>query len=158
MAAMNDTSRPRAGLEERLIGALVPTSIARPRPVPAPLPTLPTLNLPTATGADDLLLGVARFDHSGRVSARSLLRALGWRPGHRVDVGVVDGALVIGSLATGQHIVGSRGELSLPTAARQMCGIVPGPPQDLLVIHPASTVARLLSEFHTRLAGAGDAS
>lgn len=46
-----------------------------------------------------------------------------------------------------------------------MCGIVPGPPvvlaasepQDLLVIHPALVVARLLSEYHTRVAGAGNA-
>jgi bifunctional DNA-binding transcriptional regulator/antitoxin component of YhaV-PrlF toxin-antitoxin module len=99
------------------------------------------------------------------LSARGLLKALNWGPGHRLDIDAVDGVLVIGSVATGRHVVGRRGELSLPMAARQMCGIVSGlpvllavsVPDGTLVIHPAATVAHLLSEFHARLVGGHDA-
>ena len=58
-------------------------------------------------------------------------------------------------------MVGSRGELPLPAGARQMCAIAPGQPlllaalvaHDLLVIHPANAVARLLAELHAQVIG-----
>jgi hypothetical protein len=49
--------------------------------------------------------GRARF----RVNARSLLRALGWGPGHRVDIAVTEGVLVVGSAVSGLHVLGDRG-------------------------------------------------
>lgn len=73
------TARLGAGEGERLIGALVPALVGdRPRPVPAPLPMLPTRRLPRGC---EMLLDVAQLDRSGRVSARGLLRALEWRAG-----------------------------------------------------------------------------
>ena len=160
MTAMDPTARRPAGREERLIGALTPTPIPRPRPSPAPLPVLPPQGLPT--GADDPVLDIAHLDPSGRLSARRLLAALNWRPGHRVDIDIVDAALVIRSAAAGRHAIGGRGELALPTAARRLCGIAPASlvvlaaylPHGLVVVHPVSTVARLLSDFHARSAGA----
>jgi bifunctional DNA-binding transcriptional regulator/antitoxin component of YhaV-PrlF toxin-antitoxin module len=150
--------KPLRTVPEQLISALVPAPIPRPRPSPTRLPVLPARRLPT--GPDALVLDMARLDRSGRLSARALLRALGWRPGHHVDIDVVDGAIVIVSAATGRQAVGAHGELALPTTARQLCGMVPRsavvlaahPSLDLVVIHPASTVARLLGEFHARLA------
>jgi hypothetical protein len=151
--------------EERLIGALIPTPVGdRPPPAPAPLPALPVLGLPTGAGAEVLVMETARMDRSGRVYARHLLRALGWGPGHRVDVAVVDGVLVIGRAATGSDLVGSRGELSLPAAARRMCGIEPGPPvllaaslsKGVLVVHPIAVVARLLADWYTRVSAGAD--
>jgi hypothetical protein len=61
-------------------------------------------------------------------------------------------------------VLGDRGELALPAAARQMCGIAASsavvlatyPELDLLVVHPVSTVALLLNKHHARLAGTGD--
>jgi hypothetical protein len=91
------------------------------------------------------------------VTESGLLGALGWPPGHRVDIHPHDGMLVIA-----QHVVGSRGELPCrPT--RQMCAIPPGQPlllaalvaHDLLVIHPAGTVARLLADLHAQVMGDG---
>jgi len=164
MTGMDPTASPCAG-GERLIGALVPAAITRrPHPVPGPLPVLPRLSLPMDTGPDGLILGMARLDRSGRLSARDVLRALAWRPGHRVDLGVVDGVLVIASVSAGQHVVGGRGELRLPHTTRQMCGIAAGQPvvlaasvpQNVLVVYPACVVARLLDEFHARLARAPD--
>lgn len=147
---------------ERLIGVLVPGPIERPPPSPPPLPALPSLRLPTDAAPDAALLALARLDRSGRVNARPLFDALGWGTGHRVDIAVVAGALVVGAAPTGPNIVGSRAVLTLPAAARSMCGIEPGhpvvllasPSQNLLVIHPAGTIIRLLVQHHARLEGA----
>ncbi|GIH16052.1 hypothetical protein [Rugosimonospora africana] len=112
---------------------------------------------------DEVRIGVARPDLSGRVIERGLLRALGWSPGHRVDIYPHGEMLVIASAVAGRHVVGSRGELPLPASARHMCAIAPGQPlllaalvsHDLLVIHPVSTVARLLANLHVEVIGSG---
>ncbi|MFE9658035.1 hypothetical protein [Micromonospora sp. NPDC006431] len=104
---------------------------------------------------------MARLDRSGRLSARELLGVLGWRPGSRVDIGVVAGVLVAASASTGRHVMRGRGGLCVPAAVRQMCGLLPGvpvllaasPSQQVLVVHPVDTVARLLTDYHIRLAG-----
>ncbi|RIV40007.1 hypothetical protein D2L64_06680 [Micromonospora radicis] len=108
-----------------------------------------------------MLIGMARADRSGRVSERGLLGALGWPAGHRIDVHPHGGMLVITSVRAGQQVVGSRGELPLPASVRQMCAIVPAQPlllaaivsHDLLVIHPASSVAWLLADLHAQVIG-----
>jgi hypothetical protein len=155
--------RSPPGREERLIGALVPRPIPRPPPPSAVLPILPARRSPTES--DSVLLDAARLDGSGRVSARGLLRALGWPAGHRVEIDVVDGDVVIRSTPTGRHTVGGRGDLALPAAARHMCGIelrqpvllAAYPAAGLVVVHSAATIARLLVEVHNRLLGGADA-
>jgi hypothetical protein len=72
-------ARARATDAERMVGLLVPAQ-ASGRPVPAPLPALPARTLPAAGAPQSLLVDTARTDRSGRVSARRLLTALGWRP------------------------------------------------------------------------------
>src|SRR5262249_5470848 len=138
------TPTRRRGREQR-IGALIPAPLPdRPRPRPAPMPALPSPRPPMHLSPDEVLIGIARPDRSGRVTARCLPGALGWPPGHRVDLRPHAGMLIIGSSPAGQHVVGGRGELPLPATARQMCAIVPGQPlllaalvaHDLLVIHP----------------------
>ncbi|HEX5596431.1 MAG TPA: hypothetical protein VFX61_10495 [Micromonosporaceae bacterium] len=155
---MTPTRRDR----EQLIGALIPAPLSdRPRPRPAPMPALPAPRQPGDASPAEVLIGMARPDRSGRVTERGLLRALGWPPGHCIDIHPHDGMLVIASALAGQHVVGSRGELPLPASARQMCGIVPGQPlllavlvaHDLLVIHPAGIVARLLADLHGQVIG-----
>jgi hypothetical protein len=110
------------------------------------LPALPRLSLPADADPDGLVLGMARLDRSGRLSARELLGVLGWRPGHRVDIGVVAGVLVIASAAAGLHVVRGRGGLSVPAAARRMCGLPCGVPV-LLVASPARKL-RLVLQRH----------
>ncbi|ROO60449.1 hypothetical protein EDC02_2329 [Micromonospora sp. Llam0] len=153
---------PRRRDREQFIGALIPTPLPdRPRPRPAPIPALPAPRPPATGPSEEILIGTARPDHPGRVTERGLLRALRWDPGHPIDIHPHDGMLVIASTPAGQHAVGSRGELPLPASVRQMCAIVAGQPlllaalidHDLLVIHPASTVKRLLADLHTRITG-----
>jgi hypothetical protein len=110
------------------------------------MPALPVPAPSTDLSEGEVLIGVARPDLSGRVTERALLRALGWVPGHRIDIHPHGEMLVIGSALAGEQVVGSRGELLLPAGARQMCAIAPGQPlllaalvaHDLLVIHPVT--------------------
>jgi hypothetical protein len=51
---------------------------------------------------------MARLDRSGRIYARPLLDALGWSAGHRVDIAVVAGVLVVGSTPIGLHTATGR--------------------------------------------------
>ncbi|GAA3774207.1 hypothetical protein GCM10022225_72420 [Plantactinospora mayteni] len=145
---------------EQIIGVLIPAPLpARSRPGPAPMPALPAPRPPATASLDEVLIGVARPDRSGRVTEHSLLGALRWPAGHRIDIRPHSGMLVVSSASAGQHVVGSRGELPLPASVRQMCAIVPGQPlllaalvaHDLLVIHPANTVVRLLVDLHAQV-------
>ncbi|MDG9674698.1 hypothetical protein [Micromonospora sp. DH14] len=95
------------------------------------------------------------------MTAQHLLHSIGWSPGHRLDIQLRLGMVVITSAQDDRYQVGSRGELPLPASARQMCRIEPGQPvllaafitHDLLVVHPVGTVARLLTDLHRQLAG-----
>ncbi|MET8907575.1 AbrB/MazE/SpoVT family DNA-binding domain-containing protein [Micromonospora sp. NPDC004551] len=86
---------------------------------------------------------------------------MGWQPGRGLDIQPHQRALVIGTAQNGRYKVGSRGALPLPAPVRRMCGIEPGEPvllaaliaQGLLVVHPVSTVARLVADLHIQMAG-----
>ncbi|MDG4795570.1 hypothetical protein [Micromonospora sp. WMMD1082] len=134
-----------------------------PRPVappePAPLPVLPP---PAARRPDGgVLFDVAHADAAGRITARPLLRALGWTPGLTLHVDVVNGAVLIIPAPDGTHGVGTREELPLPAAARRLCGIVTGEPvllaalpgQNRIVVHPSHTIAAVLADLHARILG-----
>lgn len=158
---MTGVKSPAGPGREQLIGALVPIPIIRQRPAPAPMALLPASAAPTDVDQATVVLATARVDGSGRVTVRNVLKALNWAPGRRVDISVRHGALVIASVRAGRHTIGERGEIGLPAAARQLCGIAPGSsvllaaltPRGLLVIHPGITVARLLHDLHDQLTG-----
>jgi len=162
MTGTGPRATPADGALERPIGALIPSAIRRPRPLPAPLPTLP--RLPTSTAAHALILAMARVDPSGRLSNRDVLQTLGWRPGHRVEMALADGVLEIAGAASGPHAIRSRGELAVPVALRQMCGIAPESTvmlaaslaEDVLLVYPIALVAQLLIEFHAHFRGDSD--
>lgn len=151
---------------EQVITALLPDVDARrPAPQPVPLPSLPAPQPPATDDPDSLLIGLARVDRSGRIHARALLRALGWEPGHPLEINTSGAMITIASAAAGRHRVDDRATLTLPAAARRMCGIPTGPtvvlvavvPEQTLLVHPAATVARLLAALHTAPIGVRDA-
>jgi hypothetical protein len=108
------------------------------------------LRLPTVAGPD-LLVGTARIDRTGRVHERAVFGTLGWDSGRKLALDTVHGVIVIAPDPAGRHVVDHRGAVTLPAAARRMCGIEPGPPlvlaaavrEQVLVVHPAATVAGL---------------
>src|SRR6185369_2508664 len=107
---------------------------------------------PSASG---VLFDIARLDSSGRLSSRGLVRALGWRPGQRLDVTAVGPCITVSASTTGRHNVTARGELSLPAPARALTGIgldqrvlvTADPARGLLVVRPVAVVARLLKNL-----------
>ncbi|MFI6781651.1 hypothetical protein [Micromonospora sp. NPDC050276] len=142
---------------EQLVDALIPAPLPGTPPQPAPLPTLPS----PPNQSTHVLFDVARPDAAGRVTARPLLRALGWTPGLALHVDVVHAAVLITPTPAGAHVVGTREELPLPAAARHLCGITAGEPvllaafvgRDLIVVHPSNTIAAALAGLHARILG-----
>lgn len=145
-------------IRERLLAALVPGPPHRDPHTPPPLPALPAPQLPMFTRPGQLHLGIARLDWSGRLHQRALLCTLGWSAHQAVDLTVIDDAIVITASTTGLHSLGPNTELTIPAAARRLCGITDGsrillaacPDQQLLVLHPETTIATLLCAHHSR--------
>lgn len=147
-------------MQERLIAALIPDALeACDDIVGAPLPVLPTLTRLEDVAPGGLVVSTTRIDRSGRVHERFLLRELGWDPGQQLEMDTMHGMILIAATRTGQHTVDVRGAISLPAALQHLCGIEPGPPlvlaaaipEQVMVIHPADTIARLLAAHYTDL-------
>ncbi|WP_319459355.1 hypothetical protein [Micromonospora sp. RTP1Z1] len=73
------------------VDVLVPAPLPVAPPEPAPMPTMPP---PAGRASDGMLFDVARPDAAGRITARPLLRALGWIPGLPYDVEKLPGGRV----------------------------------------------------------------
>ncbi|MFJ8578411.1 hypothetical protein [Micromonospora sp. NPDC093277] len=108
-----------------------------------------------------MLFDAARPDAAGRVTARPLLRALGWKPGLALHIDVVYATVLIAPAPNGAHVVGTREELPLPAVTRHLCGIAPGEPvllaalprQNRILVHPSNTITAVLADLHARILG-----
>ncbi|WP_141995489.1 AbrB/MazE/SpoVT family DNA-binding domain-containing protein [Amycolatopsis cihanbeyliensis] len=148
-------------MTDRLVTALVPPVQARATTsAPPPTPTNPP-PLATLVRRDTLQYGMGRIDASGRVSDKSLLRALGWRPGQRLGVTAVEQAVVVFPDPAGVFAVSHTHYVVLPAPVRRRCGFRPGdrvllaadPDHRVLVVHPTVALDRMLIAYHTSLAG-----
>jgi hypothetical protein len=144
---------------EQLLAAIIPVPLQRPTPqTPQPLPPLPTTR-PPAIEPDNLVLGMARLDRTGRVHDHTVLTALDWHTGQRIDITTVHDTILVHATPTGLHTIGARGEVTLPAAARALCDIpansrvVPAavPSENVLLVHPPETVASLLCAHYTTM-------
>jgi bifunctional DNA-binding transcriptional regulator/antitoxin component of YhaV-PrlF toxin-antitoxin module len=151
---------PAEPMREQLLAALVPGPPHRELTNHPPLPALPAPQLPILDQPAQVQLGMARLDWSGRLHQRALLQTLGWEPGDTLELTVIDAAILITASPTGLHTLGPGMELTIPAAARRLCGITEGsrvllaasPTQHLLVLHPETTITTLLCTHHDRLA------
>lgn len=145
--------------QEQLIGALVPAFADR-HAEPVRLPDLPAPR-PAEPAGTDLVVGMARVDRTGRVRERSVFDALDWRPGQRLSLETLDEVIVLVADPAGHHRVDKRGAVTLPAAARQMCGIELGPAlvltgsacEHTLFVHSAKILTRLLADFYHGILG-----
>lgn len=155
---------PTEPVRERLLAALIPGPPHRQLTDHPPLPTLPAPQLPNFDQAAQVQLGMARLDWSGRLHQRALLQTLGWEPGDTLDLTVIDTAILLAASPTGLHTLGPSMELTIPAAARRLCGIADGsrvllaasPTQQLLVLHTETTITALMRDHHDRLTHADD--
>lgn len=153
------SSRP-SWVRERLIGALIPDGLGpSDETTPVPLPVLPALRRLDHLHPAELLVSTSRMDRSGRIHERILLRELGWNPGSRVDMDTMHGMILIADTPTGLHTIDHRGAIKLPATLRRLCNIEYGlplvlaavVPEQVMVVHPSTTVAHLLASHYTDL-------
>ncbi|MEV0134120.1 hypothetical protein AB0H83_37365 [Dactylosporangium sp. NPDC050688] len=84
----------------------------------------------------------------------------GLSPEHRLGIDVADGAILLRRHPVGRPLVDARGALTLPAAARHLCGIsgsdlivlAAGISRNRLTVYPAAMVARILAAHHSQLA------
>jgi bifunctional DNA-binding transcriptional regulator/antitoxin component of YhaV-PrlF toxin-antitoxin module len=166
---------------EQLISAIIPDAAPPSPPHPAPqavLPAPPPLRPAEATSAP--VIGTAQVDRSGRFQHGRIIADLRWSPGDQLLVDLVGvatddtaAALMITSVAPrnlclsheqhrGQHPhrrtsrrrIDARGAITLPAAARSLCGIaaestvvlVAEPAANRMFIRSAAVAVRLLVE------------
>jgi AbrB family looped-hinge helix DNA binding protein len=94
-----------------------------------------------------------------------LLDALGWSPGDRLSLDLLDSTIVLRRTPTGPHHVNGRGQIFLPAGIRALLGIadndrvvlIAAPAADTLIVHPAGVILSLIAGFHDSLPGASDA-
>jgi hypothetical protein len=133
---------------------------------PPGLPSLPIVRLPERGQSDSLTMRSSCLDDSGRLHNRALFSALGWSPGHRVEIDVVNGGLAIYPTDRGRYVLDRRHGLSLPVSTRRMVGIDHHDPvilvaalaDDMLLVHPEWFIGRLLRDHYWTLAAADDAT
>ena len=102
-------------------------------PDPPPCPrgrAFPTAALARATPDGDdvgpVVVGVAAVDGSGRVRERTVLAALGWSHGDRLDIRIVRTIAVLHPAPHGRLRVDARDQIALPTGCRTTLGVRPG--------------------------------
>jgi bifunctional DNA-binding transcriptional regulator/antitoxin component of YhaV-PrlF toxin-antitoxin module len=127
-------------------------------PAPAePLRPLPLIGLHQLSRDTTMLYGVGPVDASGRVKNRDIVRALGWRPGDKLEIIPSLGGIVIFSSHDGLFTVPLKPCIAIPVAARRIHNIQPGdhvllaaaPEYGLLIVHTRQAVNDMLARYHS---------
>jgi hypothetical protein len=145
---------------------VIPPTLPRPDGHPAGAPsgapavhrTLPLPAVPTPR-ASSTVYGLAAVDCRGRVADHTVVTALGWVPGTRLDIRECGGLLVIRPDSHGVFSLTKQGHLRLPAPVRHCCGLVPGdrvllaadPQRSLLIVYPPAALDLLLNPRHAEL-------
>lgn len=107
--------------------------------------------------------GLAAVDDRGRVADHTVVRALGWGSGIRLEIREIGGLVLVRADRQGVFSMTGQGHLRLPAMVRHWCGLVPGdrvllaadPDQRLLVVHPPAALDAMVSQFHADVLGGG---
>ena len=110
------------------------------------------------------MYGFAAIDCNGRVADNTVIRALRWAPGTRLDIRESGGLVLVRADQQGVFCTSGQGYLRLPAAVRHWCGLRPGDrvllaadaDHGLLVVHPPAALDAMVTQFHADVLG-GDA-
>jgi hypothetical protein len=131
---MTASPTPAGSLIPAIVPTLHPTRQALPQPkVPLRRPPLPLPDpSPSGPRSRDLRYALTAVDKSGRLAARSVLTALGWPPGTRLQVRERAGQIVVTAAPDGGRSIDERGHLVLPLPVRRRCRLATG--EQLLLV------------------------
>ncbi|MET8854527.1 hypothetical protein [Amycolatopsis sp. NPDC004625] len=130
-------------------------------PVPMGLPPLRDLG-----AVDGPRLSIALMDGGGRLQDRGAVAVLGWQPGDRLLITLVQTSIVVRRRSDGVFVMPRKPYVALPAPVRRGCGALAGsrlllvadPAHDVLIVHPEAAVQAMLRAFHTSLAAPEEAS
>ena len=136
--------------------ALPATGPAPNAPQPLPLSRLPRLPRETS-----MLYRICRIDSSGRIANRTVIGALRWQPGDRLDMAFMPSTVVIRPATAGVLRVPQRPCLMLPVSARRFLDIATAdqvllaatPEYQVLVVHSIRVMDDMLVAFYRETAG-----
>jgi hypothetical protein len=111
-----------------------------------------------------MVYGTATVDCNGRVAESTVINALGWAPGTRLDIRENGGLILVTADRQGVFRLSDQGHLRLPATARHWCGLTAGErvllaadlARGLLVVHPPAALDAMITQFHASVLG-GDA-
>jgi hypothetical protein len=116
------------------------------------------LPVPRLAGAraQSTVYGLATIDCHGRVADNTIIRALGWAPGTRLDVREGGGLVLVTADPQGVFSVTRQGHLRLSATVRHWCRLATGdrvllaadPAQGQLVVYPPAALDTMISQFH----------
>jgi bifunctional DNA-binding transcriptional regulator/antitoxin component of YhaV-PrlF toxin-antitoxin module len=138
-------------------GRVMPAGLTAGPTVKRSLP-LAALAEPTAASA---VCGVATIDCNGRLAEHTVMTALGWTAGSRLDIRVVGGLVLVQADPQAVFRMTRPGQLRLPATVRHWCDLTPGcrllliadPDIGLLVIYPPAAVTAMATQYHALVMG-----
>lgn len=156
-AASEDS--PPSNIADKIVASLIPASppLAR-RDRVAPLPMV---DLHSLRPDGSMVYAIATLDESGRLINKDTVDSLAWNIGHRLEVSMTAGAIVLRAAANGALAINKHRCVAIPAAARSRCEIRGGdrvllaaaPLHNLLVVYPLSILDDLLLSHHAGQSG-----
>lgn len=122
----------------------------------APVPELAALPRPGS-----MVCRIASVDARGRVAEQSVVRALGWVEGQRLDIRVASGVIVVRADVAGVFALARRRHVPIPAAVRRWCALVAGDrvllaveeKQGVLLVHTMAALETMLRTQHAVVFG-----
>lgn len=116
---------------------------------------LPITDL-ASVDAVSMVYAMAAMDRGGRVSDRSLLRALQWEPGRRLALTTRGSAAMVVTSEHGRVSVSRQGYLRIPAGHRRWLGLDAGqrvllaaaPEHGVLVLHTMAALEDMVRRYH----------
>jgi hypothetical protein len=121
---------------------------------------LPVAQLAPESGPSPIC-GMAAIDCNGRIAEATVIPALAWAPGTRLDIRVCGGLVLVTADPHAVFRVTQPGQVRLPAAVRHWCGLASGsrvllvadPAAGRLVVHPPAALHTMITEFHAAVLG-----
>jgi hypothetical protein len=115
-----------------------------------------------APGTDrPAVFGTATIDCNGRLAEATVIPALGWEPGTRLNIRVSGGLILLTADPAAVFRITRPGHVRLPATVRHWCDLTAGcrvllvadPDAKRLVIHPPGALHAMIVQFHTAVLG-----